>query len=169
MSCLGVTKTPLAYWPFKGVIHKSIYNDRIPKNPPGASTSAGCESIAPSSNPWWWLPLRPPPPRRGLGKSVVANEHKKPLVSGRVYMFKWLFFHCHLSFRGWYPNINPGSPSRHCHLSIRGWYPNIKPRKSKPTKLCPLVVGILDPWIIQKTILCLVLDSQGKETLYLKD
>ena len=31
------------------------------------------------------------------------------------------------------------------------------PRKSKPTKVCPLVgSGILAPWMILKTILCLV-------------
>ena len=40
------------------------------------------------------------------------------------------------------------------------------PRKSKPTKLLADLVGsgILNPWIILKTILCLVLDSQGIET-----
>ena len=36
------------------------------------------------------------------------------------------------------------------------------PRKSQSTKLCPLVgSGILNSWIILKTILCLVLDFQG--------
>ena len=36
------------------------------------------------------------------------------------------------------------------------------PRKSSWTKLCPLVgSGILDPWIILTTILCLTLDFQG--------
>ena len=36
------------------------------------------------------------------------------------------------------------------------------PRKSKSTKLCPLVgLGILNPWIILETVLCLVLDFQG--------
>ena len=38
------------------------------------------------------------------------------------------------------------------------------PWKSKSTKLCPLVgSGILDPWIILTTILCLVLDIQGND------
>ena len=45
-----------------------------------------------------------------------------------------------------------------CHLH--------EPRKSIWTKPCPLVgSGILHPWIILKTILCLVLDSQGEAYL----